>query len=67
MYKLTHNIGGASEPVPECGFEELHRQVHLVVEGETLHDAQHPREGGEDAEGRPATEPRVQYLTLIPN
>lgn len=55
--KLTHNVSSAVEAVSERRLEELHRQVHVVVGGERLDDAEQTRERGEYAESGPTAPP----------
>lgn len=58
LNKCTHDEGGAVEAIPEGSLQELHHQVHHVVGGEGLDDAQRARKPHEHAESG-ATTPAV--------
>lgn len=63
MLRRTHDVSGAVEAVAERRLEELHGEVHLVVDRERLHDAHHARERSEYAERRAPAVPG--YTTLL--
>lgn len=61
MYIRTHNVRGTAKTVSERCLEELHGEVHLIVNWETLHDAQHSCARWEDAERRAPAEPASHF------